>query len=407
VFAVGEFRVLWLAQGQSVAGDQLARVAMTVLVFERTRSPLWTALTYAGTFLPWIVGGLALAPLADRFPRRRVLVACDLARAVLVAVMAVPAVPLAVMVALLFIVTLFDSPFKAGRAALYADILDGELYVLGIAVTQTTIQAATVAGFALGGVVTGAVGARPALAIDAGTFAVSAVLVLAGVRPRPAAGRREAGVPAVRQIGGGLRLVFGDRAARTVMLLAWLGAFYSVPEPLAVPYAARLGGGAVAAGLVFASGPLGAGAGMVALGRLAGPSRRLAWMGPLAAGACAVLLACASQPGLAWSLVIFTVSGAFGCYQMAANAAFVAAVPAERRGQAFGVANAGLQAGQGLAYLGAGAAAEAVAPATVIAVSGGLGAAVAVVLAVSWRRHSAAVRPPPGDAQPAHAERRR
>jgi uncharacterized membrane protein YraQ (UPF0718 family) len=38
---------------------------MTVLVFERTRSPLWTALTYAGTFLPWIVGGLALAPLAD------------------------------------------------------------------------------------------------------------------------------------------------------------------------------------------------------------------------------------------------------------------------------------------------------------------------------------------------------
>src|SRR5581483_10715606 len=61
VFAVGEFRALWLALILSVAGDQLARVAMTVLVYQRTRSPLLTALTYAMTFLPWVVGGIALS----------------------------------------------------------------------------------------------------------------------------------------------------------------------------------------------------------------------------------------------------------------------------------------------------------------------------------------------------------
>ena len=50
VFAVGEFRALWLAQLLSVAGDQLARVAMTVLVYDRTHSPLWSA---AASALSW------------------------------------------------------------------------------------------------------------------------------------------------------------------------------------------------------------------------------------------------------------------------------------------------------------------------------------------------------------------
>jgi hypothetical protein len=45
--AVGEFRVLWLAHAQSRLGDQLARVAIAVLVFSRTSSALLTALTYA------------------------------------------------------------------------------------------------------------------------------------------------------------------------------------------------------------------------------------------------------------------------------------------------------------------------------------------------------------------------
>ena len=156
VFAVAEFRALWLAQLLSLAGDQLARLAMTVLVYDRTHSALWTAVTYAVTFLPWVIGGLALSGLADRLPRREVMVTCDVARLVLVCLMALvslkapPQAALWIMVALLFLVTLLDSPFKSARSALMADILSGEHYVIGTAVTQTTIQVGMVVGLRAG-----------------------------------------------------------------------------------------------------------------------------------------------------------------------------------------------------------------------------------------------------------------
>src|SRR5213082_2722567 len=80
VFAVTEFRALWLAQLLSVAGDQLARVAMTVLVYDRTRSALLAAITFVASIVPTFIGGVTLAWLADRYPRRRVMIACDLIR---------------------------------------------------------------------------------------------------------------------------------------------------------------------------------------------------------------------------------------------------------------------------------------------------------------------------------------
>jgi len=90
VFAEREFRWLWTAGVQSLLGDQLARVALSVLVFERTNSTLLTAAVYALTFLPAFFGGLLLGGLADRYPRRRVLIGCDVVRAVLLAAMALP-----------------------------------------------------------------------------------------------------------------------------------------------------------------------------------------------------------------------------------------------------------------------------------------------------------------------------
>jgi MFS family permease len=91
VFADREFRAIWLAEFASVAGDQFARVALTVLVYERTQSPLLTALTYAVSYLPWLVGSLFLSDLADSLPRRDVMVGADLGRMLLVAAMTLPA----------------------------------------------------------------------------------------------------------------------------------------------------------------------------------------------------------------------------------------------------------------------------------------------------------------------------
>src|SRR5215472_14307786 len=254
VFAVREFRALWFSEILSVAGDRLALVALTLLVYDRTRSPLLAAAAYAAGYVPWVVGGLFLADLADRRPRRQVMVACDAVRAVLVAVMAVPGVPLGALVALLFAATMFAPPFESARAAITPDILQGERYVLGTAVIQTTYYVAQFIGAVAGGVAVAFIGVRNALVVNAVTFVLSGLLVGLGTRRRPAAARPETVQPSpLARMRQGFRLVFGDRALSTLLLLGWLVVFYTIPEGIAAPYTKSLGGGPIATGLVLAS----------------------------------------------------------------------------------------------------------------------------------------------------------
>ncbi|HEY3951984.1 MAG TPA: MFS transporter [Streptosporangiaceae bacterium] len=384
VFGVAEFRNLWSAQLLSVAGDQLARIALTVLVYSRTHSPLLAALTYAVTIVPIFAGGVLLSGVADRFPRRAVMIICDVVRCLLVLVMAIPGMPLAVLLVLLFVVTTFTAPFTAARSAIYPDVLEGDRYVLGTAVTMTTYQFAQVTGFAVGGAVVAFFGARTCLLADAVTFAASALLVRYGVRRRPAA-RVSTGqlFAPMADAAAGIRLVFGNPALRGPMLFGWLAAFVVVPEGLAVPLANWLHGGDILVGLLLAAMALGIAAGSVTFSRLVSPARRGAWMGPLAVASCLVLVLFALSPSAPPALLILFLSGACSCYQMAANAAFVSAAPAEQRSQAFGLAQAGMYLGQGGAIIVAGAAAAHYPPVDVIAVSGGLGVVAALALAIS------------------------
>jgi len=399
VFAVREFRCLWFSEILSVAGDRLALVALTLLVYDRTKSPLLAAVTYAVGYLPWVIGGLFLADLADRRPRRSVMVGCDLVRAALVAVMAVPYVPLWVLVALLFAVTMFTPSFESARAAIVPDIVHGEQYILATAVHQTTFYAAQILGAVGGGVAVAVIGVRPSLAIDAVTFLLSALLIRLGLRARPAPAKPETAPPSpLARMWDGFRLVFGDEALRILMLLGWLVVFYTIPEGVAAPYVARLGGGPVATGLVLASTVASTTIFIPLFSRFVRERQRASLMGPLAVLTCGTLVLTALQPDLAASLVVFSLSAAFGVYQIAANTAFVVRVPNERRSQAFGIASMGVIVGQGLAFMAAGAAAEVVTPAAVIAIGGAIGAVVAVVLTLRWRHVS-----PPGGR---HAARR-
>jgi MFS family permease len=387
VFAIGEFRALWLAQVLSVLGDQLARVALTLLVYDRSRSALLAALTFAASVVPVFVGGVALAGLADRLPRRQVMIVCDLARMVLVLAMAIPGLPLAVLVLLLFAVTMLGTPFTSARAAMYPDILPGDTFALGTAVTMTTYQFALVAGFAGGGTAVGLFGVRPSLLADAATFALSALISRLWVQARPVPQPSGDGRPVSRsRTMDGVRLVFATPALRTPMLLGWLAAFYNIPEGIAAPLGQALGGGDVAVGLILAAGALGASFGAVIFSRLVDPARRSRWMSPLAAASCMVLALFAFGPALPGALVILTVSGLFDCYQLAANAEFVSATPPGQRGQAFGIAQGGMSLGQGVAMILAGAAAQHYSPAIVIAASGALGAVIAVLITFSRAR---------------------
>jgi predicted MFS family arabinose efflux permease len=389
VFGVAEFRCLWSAQLLSVAGDQLAKVALTVLVYNRTGSAALAALTFAVSFVPNFIGGILLSGLADRLPRRGVMITCDLARMVLAALMAVPGVPLPVLVALLFLITMIGAPFTAARAAVYPVILEGARYNTGTAITLTTNQLAQVLGFATGGALTGLLGARPCLLADSATFLASALLVRFGTAARPSEGGGGRGVgAALAGLGAGTRLVFASPALRVPMLFGWLAAFYNAPEGIAAPFAKSLGGGAATTGLLLAFPAAGYTLGALGFTRLLNAETRSRLMAPLAVAASALLIPIALEPGLAATLVILALSGTCACFQVSANAAFVQAAPPQQRSQAFGLAAAGMSLGQGAAMALAGVATQHHAPAMVISAAGVLGvvAALGLILPLPFSR---------------------
>ena len=205
---------------------------MTLLVYARTKSPFLAAITFASGFVPYLLGGLFLSGLADRLPRRTVMVACDAARALLVGAMLLPHMSLGVLIALLYIVTVIQPPFDAARSAIVRDIMDAGRYPLAMAVLQSTSRVVFVGGAALGGLVVALFGARPALAADALTFVGSGLLILLCTRARPAAASAGAsgGESPLAQLAGGVRLVFGDPALRTLIGLGLAGGVLRGPR---------------------------------------------------------------------------------------------------------------------------------------------------------------------------------
>jgi MFS family permease len=390
VFRVPEFRVLWAAELVSVAGDQLARVALAVLVYGRTGSALWAAGAYALTFLPALLGGVLLSGLADRCRRREVMIASDVARAVLVAVMAIPDLPLWALCAVLVVVVLLGSPHTAAQGALFPEVLEGELYERGLAVRQITSQTAQLAGFATGGLLVAAVSPSVALLANAVSFALSAIVVRIGVagRPAPAAVPGPDGaVGGLRGIATGLVEIATDRRRRALVLLAWLVGWYVVPEALAAPYADQLDAGPAAVGLLMAADPLGSVLGAWLFVRFVPAGTRARLVGLMAVAAGLPLALCILRPGVPLTLLLWAVSGMLStAYLLQTQASFVRATPDGSRGRAIGVAASGIIAAQGAAVLLGGLLADASDPATAVAVAGALGAVLSAGGAVAWQR---------------------
>jgi MFS family permease len=385
VFAISEFRALWTAQVLSYAGDQFAQVAIAILVYGRTRSPFLTALAYALTYLPPIAGGPLLSGLADLFPRRRVMIVCDVLRMGTVGLMAIPSMPFAALCVLLFCTVLIGAPFTSARSALMPDVLPGDKFVLGMAVSNITFQVSQIVGFVGGAAVVATLGAHRTLAVDALSFCISALIIALGVRPRPSPRREDDARRSLWAISAdGVRIVFGSPVLRTLLLFGWLAGFTIVPEGLAAPYAHSLHRGALAVGMLMAAMPLGMVIGAFLFGKLAAPSARIRMMGWLAMLYCAPLIPSAWNPPLWAVLALWVLAGAGGAYQLAAAAAFVQALTPQTRARAFGVAQSGLYAVQGLGVLVGGAVAEAIGPTMTVALAGLVGLTAATMLAMSW-----------------------
>lgn len=388
-FSVAEFRAIWVAYAQSIAGDQLARVALSILVFERTRSPGWTAATYALTYLPALLSGVLFSGLADRFPRRTVMVGADLVRAALVMIMALPAVPLPVLAVLLVVIQLAEGPFGAAQGAMLPSVL-GTRYEHGQRIMLMTNQAGQVIGFGIGGALVAWLGPHTSLALNSLTFAISAILVRTAVHHRPAARPTDPGVRLSTgvQLRDAVRLIWTDTRLRTLVGLGWLAGFTIVPEGLAVPFVAQVGAGTASVGILLAAKPAGTVLGAYLLGRAwIGLRRRLTWLGPLAIGTSFPLSWYLITPSLTAAVVLLVLSGICAAYQVTAGATFVKLAPDGYRGQALGLARAGLTAVQGVGIAVGGLAAQwSGTPAGTIGAAGIAGTLCATVAALAWSR---------------------
>lgn len=382
---VGEFRALWAAEGLSQVGDQLARVALAILVFARTNSAALAALSLALSYTPALIGSALLSGLADRFPRRSVMVVCDVASVVLVLLMAVPGMPLAVVCAAMAGVSLVGGPFKAARLALLPEVVSGDAYVAALALRTITIQGAQLLGFAGGGVLAGVIDPQLALVVDAVTFAASGLLVRFGVRRRPAVG------PAVRRSFwlssvDGVRLIRAVPGLGPLFGLGMLAGVYIAPEGLAAPWVAELGAPSWAVGLLMGAPPAGLVLGAWLFTSFVPGAWRERLVGPLAALSGLALAGCVFEPGLWVVLALLVLSGVCTAYQLQVGASFGTLTPASGRAQVMGLLNSGALTVQGLGMLAAGALAEQLGVARTVALAGLVGAVLAVPASVRLAR---------------------
>jgi len=180
------FGVFWLVQTLSALGDSFALIALPLLVLKATGSVgqmgLLTGIAGVGT----VVTGLFAGMVVDRVDRRRLLILCDVARAVLYGAVPVywlfsPQIwPLYLVMG---VASVFSMLFQVGYVTAVANLVDQDQIVRANGRLETTNAAAAVLGPPLAGLLTAAFGATTAIALDAVSFAVS-VLGLSLIRLR-------------------------------------------------------------------------------------------------------------------------------------------------------------------------------------------------------------------------------
>ncbi|WP_433168029.1 MFS transporter [Kribbella sp. CA-247076] len=395
VLAVPGMRSIFVAHTVSMAGTVAAQVALSILVFERTGSPLLSALVLVCSFLPYALGGVVLSSIADRFPARRVLVVCDLLSAFCIALMLIPGLPVGALLGLLLLTGIIAPIFAGARAASLAHLLPTDLFPVGRSLLRAISQVTVLTGFALGAIAVAAIGPVWLLALDVVTFALSALLIGIGT-PYTPPGERQRNT--VSDSLTGLRYLFTTRRLRTLILLTWVApAFSSVPDGLAVAYTAQTGAVAASAGALFTGYAAGTVLGELVVARFT-PSVRRRLVVPLLIASQVPAIAFLATPPVAVAAVLLAVSGAGYAFNQAIDPMILAAADPAYRGRLFTVQTSGLMAIQGLSIALAGLIGTFVRPHLTIACSGILGTTIVLLIArqALERTTSGAVTSRPG-----------
>jgi predicted MFS family arabinose efflux permease len=179
-----DFRALFLASVISLGGDWFLWVAINGLIYEATGKALYVGLALLAQefafFLSSPIGGV----LADRLDRRRLMIVCDLARAVIcVAFLLVGADTLWLAYVLLPLLAAFAAPFDPAFSAATPNVVDPDDLPAANALNGSLWGTMLAVGAGLGGLISAAFGAETAFLVDAVSFLVSAAL-LASIRRR-------------------------------------------------------------------------------------------------------------------------------------------------------------------------------------------------------------------------------
>ena len=313
-----DFRRLLAGLAVSQIGDWLYNLALVVLVFDRTHSAAWVGATTAARVVPIVVLGPLGGALCDRFDRRWLMIWADVVRAGLMVALAVVAttdLPIIAVPVIAALATTAATPYLPSVAATTPRLVPDADLPAANALRSVVTQVGVVTGPALGGLLLIVASPAVSFAVNAASFGLSALAVVAipagpAFAPaRDAAPTRKrgrdvgAGLAALRSTPGALRLVGADILCSFV---------YGCCTVLLVLVSGRLGLGANGFGYLLA----GFGTGGIAGAFLAGRVLELRQQSMvLTVALCAValplpLLAVSSSVVFAVALTALSGSGA-------------------------------------------------------------------------------------------------
>jgi CRP-like cAMP-binding protein/predicted MFS family arabinose efflux permease len=341
-----DFRLLLASLTTSGIGDWFYNVALIVYVLDATdSSPGWVAAASIGRLAPYILLGSLGGVIADRYDRRKVMVASDIAQAMLMLALAAvvaTGAPVLLAIAIAFLSTAAGTPFFPAVAAVTPSVVDEKNLAPANALITTVDSLSLAVGPALGGLLL-TVAASPAVSfiVNAATFAGSALLLARVSIPVRVEkdGERE-GVPLHRQLAEGVSAITSSTSIMLLIALILAATFIYGLEGVLYPLVSKdlLGTGAEGVGFMFAA--LGVG-GMLAAGlanRAVDYPRPalILTAGSLVSAAPFVVLPFTTSPIVAYMLVAVE-GGSFIFIDVFATTLMQRAVPASVMARVFGI----------------------------------------------------------------------
>jgi MFS family permease len=258
------FVKLWAGQAISLFGSQITFLALpltAILVLDAT--PIQVGILMAAEELPALLIGLFVGVWVDHTRRLPILIVADLGRAVLLAVVPVAAILGLLRIELLYIVCFLVSVsglfFGVAFRSFLPSLVGREHLVEANSKLELSSSVAEIVGPGVAGGLVQVMTAPIAIAVDAISFLVSALLLglirVSEPAPRPAGQRQNIR----KEIGEGLELVLRDRLLRPIAgCLSTFYLFNGVLEAIFILYVTQeLGIGAALLGLIFAGGSVG------------------------------------------------------------------------------------------------------------------------------------------------------